>query len=129
MDSNWQTRIVSSPASFAVDIFIFREVAGARIEYISSFGGDVGTEVTMIDKGERMNPAIKMDGYSGGMLQSIADALFNFGIKPALQPVLKNELTATKYHLEDMREVISIVAGIKKGDDFGKNRGTADRQL
>jgi hypothetical protein len=122
MRFEWQTRVVSSPASFAIDIFIFREVAGARVEYISSLGGVAGVEVTMVDKGTRMEPAIKLEGGSGQeILQAISDGLFAFGIKPTQEPVLKNELTATKYHLSDMRDMVCIVSGIKKGEDLGKD--------
>lgn len=125
MDSKWQVRVVNHPSSFATDIFIFREAAGARVEYVSNLSGKGGVEVTMVDRGVRMEPAIKADGHCGHMLQAISDGLFDFGIKPTQQPVLQNELTATKYHLEDMREMISIVAGVQKGDDFGKNRSAA----
>lgn len=121
MDTNWQVRVVDHPSSFAVDIFIFREAPGARVEYVSSLSGKGGVEITTADRGTRMEPCIKLCGESHGMLQAITDGLFNFGIKPTQQPVLQNELTATKYHLSDMRDMVCIVSGIKKGEDFGKD--------
>jgi hypothetical protein len=122
MDSKWQVRVVNHPSSLAVDIFIFREAAGARVEYVSSLSGKGGVELTMAERGTRMEPAVRMDGYCHQMLQAIADGLHDFGIRRTQEPVLQNELTATKYHLEDVREMISIVAGVKKGDNFGKDR-------
>jgi hypothetical protein len=38
-------------------------------------------------------------------LKAMANALDEIGIRPEGKPVLENELTATKYHLEDMREI------------------------
>lgn len=38
-------------------------------------------------------------------LQSIANACEKIGILPEGKPILENELTATKYHLEDMRKM------------------------
>jgi hypothetical protein len=126
MDTKWQMRIADHPSSFAVDIFIFRETTEARVEYVSSLSGKNGVEVTTVDRGTRMEPAVKLNGHFGDMLQAMTDGLFAFGIKPTQQPVLQNELTATKYHLEDMREMISVVAGAKKGEDFGKHRSGAE---
>lgn len=74
-----------------------------------------------------MEPAIKLDGHSSDMLQAVSDGLFNFGIKPTQQPVLQNELTATKYHLSDVREMVAIVSGIKEGKHFGENKPDEDR--
>jgi hypothetical protein len=103
----WQVRVANHPSSFAVDIFIFREVAGARVEYISSLSGKAGVEITMVDKGARMEPAMKLDGYDSNLLQAISDGLFDFGIRPTQEPILKNEMTATKAHLQDMREIVA----------------------
>lgn len=38
-------------------------------------------------------------------LQAMANALDEIGIRPEGKPVLENELTATKNHLEDMRQI------------------------
>jgi hypothetical protein len=39
-------------------------------------------------------------------LQAMANKLNEIGIRPEGKPVLENELTATKYHLEDMRKLV-----------------------
>ncbi len=125
MDSKWQLRVVEQMQAGAIEIFIFRKVAEGKVQYISNLSGADGMEVTMVDQGAKMKPCMNLDWTNQQLLQSIADGLFNFGIKPAQQPVLQNELTATKYHLSDMRDIVSIVSGIKKGEDFGKD--TKDR--
>ena len=38
-------------------------------------------------------------------LQAIANELKEMGIKPEGEPILENELSAVKYHLEDMRKI------------------------
>ncbi len=127
MDSKWQLRIVEQMHAGAIEIFIFREVAGARIEYISNLSGIGGLEVTMADQGAVMKPCMILEWGNQQFLQAITDGLFNFGIKPTQQPVLQNELIATKYHLSDVREMVAIVAGIKEGKHFGENKPEEDR--
>jgi hypothetical protein len=41
-------------------------------------------------------------------LQAFADVCYKEGIMPEKQPIIENELTATKYHLEDMRKLLKI---------------------
>ncbi len=119
--TNWQVRISDQVSSGAVDVFIFRKVAEGKAQYVSNLSGKGGVEVKTVDEGTRMEPCIQLDWSSQQMLQAITDGLFNFGIKPTQQPVLQNELTATKYHLSDMRDMVCIVSGIKKGEDLGKD--------
>ncbi len=121
MDFKWQMRVANSPSSFAVDVYIFRNVAEGKREYISNLSGPAGMVATTIDEGGRMEPAMRIDRGSTEILQALADGLHDFGVKPRQEPILKNELTATKYHLSDMRDMVCIVAGVKKGQDFGKD--------
>jgi hypothetical protein len=118
----WKTRVVNHPSSSATDIYIFRDRPDGYREYVTNLSGEAGIEVKSIKEGTRMEPAIKMDWDGEQMLQSISDGLFDFGIRPKQEPILQNELTATKYHLSDMRDMVCIVSGIKKGEDFGKDR-------
>lgn len=59
---------------------------------------EVGTPVksTFLMAGEITKP----------FLQAMADTLHREGIYAEGEPVLENELTATKYHLEDMRTLV-----------------------
>lgn len=120
---DWEMRVSDQIASGAIDIYIFREIHGGKVEYISSLGGSIGIEVTTVSKGARIEPCMKLEWNCRQLLQAISDGLFNFGIKPTQEPVLQNELTATKYHLEDIRDVLSIALGQKEGGKFGTERG------
>lgn len=123
---DWEMRISEQMEQGAIDIFLFRRIAEGKIEYVSNLSGKGGMEVTVVEEGTRIEPSMRLGWNNQKILQTMADGLFKFGIKPTQQPVLQNELTATKYHLEDIREMISIVAGTKKGDDFGKHRSGAE---
>lgn len=60
------------------------------------------TEGMVIDK-----PTLTLNRFvAKPFLQAMADALDKIGIKATGKPVLENELTATKYHLEDMRKLV-----------------------
>ena len=53
------------------------------------------------------NPTIEMSGsVARPLLQAIVDEAKKHGIAATGSPVLENELTATKYHLEDMRTLV-----------------------
>jgi hypothetical protein len=59
-------------------------------------------ECTSIEK-----PTMSMNAHvAKPFLQAMADALDKIGVRPTGKPVLENELTATKYHLEDMRKLV-----------------------
>ena len=116
MDSKWQLRVVEQMQEGAIEIFIFREVAGGKIQYVSNLSGDAGMELTTMDRGARLKPCMVLEWGNQQFLQAISNGLFNFGIRPEQEPILKNELTATKYHLEDMRELIFKQKGGCGGD-------------
>jgi hypothetical protein len=47
-----------------------------------------------------------MFGKSTGFLQALSDALAKVGYEPKTVEENKGELKATKYHLEDLRQII-----------------------
>ena len=52
------------------------------------------------------NPTIRLSGYIvKPFLQAMANELKEIGITAEGEPILANELTAVKYHLEDMRKI------------------------
>jgi hypothetical protein len=60
-------------------------------------------------EGESEEPSIKisrMFGKSTGFLQALSDALAKVGYEPKTVEENKGELKATKYHLEDLRQII-----------------------
>lgn len=122
---DWKVRVSDQISSGAVDVYIFREISEEQIEVVTKFS-DLGMEVTVIPKGQRMRAVMNLDWNCQKLLQAISDGLFNFGIRPTQEPVLKNEMTATKYHLEDVREILSIALGQKEGGRFGTERKDGD---
>lgn len=66
-------------------------------------------EISFIEKNdmEIMEPTFKLSDYdSMEFLQSMADELHRLGIKATAAPILENEITSVKYHLEDMRKLV-----------------------
>ncbi len=52
-------------------------------------------------------PTLVFYGHDGeNFLQAFAQALVQLGFKPDALKVSENELSATKYHLEDMRKLV-----------------------
>ena len=63
---------------------------------------------------ERIQPGAMVDPSftafttrgDGNFIQAFVDAAYELGIRPSGEPVLKNELTATKAHLTDLRALL-----------------------
>lgn len=67
----------------------------------------VKIEFVEIDESSAIDPTIKLSmNNSHNFLQSLADAIDEYGIRPSKKPPLENELSAVKYHLEDMRKLV-----------------------
>lgn len=71
----------------------------ARQQYES-----IGYEDAFLDDGSMPESDVK------AFLQAASDAAWEIGIKPKQLENAKNELSAVRYHLEDMRQL----AGVKK---------------
>lgn len=64
-------------------------------------------EFTAVEENTICEPSIKLGiNTSVPFLQAMANLCHEHGIKPEKEPVLKNELDAIKYHLEDMRKLV-----------------------
>jgi hypothetical protein len=62
-------------------------------------------------EGEIYNPSLFLPEYNFDerqMAQQLVDKLVEHGIKPTIKLPDTNELTATKYHLEDLRKIMKI---------------------
>lgn len=56
--------------------------------------------------GELVEPSLTIKGrHANNFLQEMANVCYKEGVRPEGQAILENELTATKYHLEDMRKL------------------------
>lgn len=76
-----------------------------RMEFKDYRDGECIEEPTFCLKGAVTKP----------FLQAIANELKNIGVKAEGEPVLENELTAVKYHLEDMRRISFNQLGLGEG--------------
>lgn len=64
-------------------------------------------EFTMYEEGTPTEPTFTLrHGVTKPFLQAMANELSKLGVKAEGEPVLENELVATKYHLEDMRKLV-----------------------
>jgi len=58
-------------------------------------------------QGTQIEPTIRLSGMvAKPFLQAMANAVKEFGIVAEDEPILGNELTAVRYHLEDMRKLV-----------------------
>ena len=57
--------------------------------------------------GEPIPATLSLSGHvTTPFLQAMANTLKEIGIKAEAEPILENELTAVRYHLEDMRKLV-----------------------
>lgn len=66
-------------------------------------------KMVKVDPLEPEEPTIKMNvpfGEQKRLLGSIVDGLIEYGIKPSEKLPDSSELTAVKFHLEDMRKIV-----------------------
>jgi len=102
----WQVHVVNAMHNAFTEIYIYKNYENRR-EIITNLST---MEVKSFDRGAStvdVEPTIKVDWACGQeVLQALVDGLYEHGIKAEKEPVLKDELTATKYHLEDMRKIM-----------------------
>lgn len=64
-------------------------------------------EFSEYQEGCMIEPTFSLNGLIvKPFLQEMANALKKIGIKAESEPILENELSAVKYHLEDMRKLV-----------------------
>ncbi len=108
----WKVHIDDNLASGLSSIYIYREGEGPNQRPERIFITNLSTmEVHTVQHGSRIDhlrPTIKLEwGASRNILQALVNGLFNHGIRPKAEPILANELTAVKDHLQDMREIVA----------------------
>lgn len=96
-----KVRLIHSNMDFGYDVYVYQEHSDGCISIVD----DLQTwAMTKYEPGQKMNPTF--DTHRTSMLQAFADALYEVGIKAKKEPILENELSATKAHLEDMRGLV-----------------------
>lgn len=89
------------------EVYIFEQMETGR-RLITKLGDP--PEVLFLPKGsnkiEKIEPTFTLHGLMAkAFFQAFANKLDEIGIRPEGKPILENELTAVKYHLEDMRRL------------------------
>jgi hypothetical protein len=94
-----------SPCSRKLDLYIFANYHDGSRAICTSLERMIFTKY---DESVSDNkPTLSINEHiSKPFLQAMADALDKIGIRATGKPILENELTATKYHLEDMRKLV-----------------------
>lgn len=100
-----------------LEVFCRYEDFANRLNFYIFSIGENGTRriCTSLDKmefseykeGTLIDPTFSLTGYIvKPFLQEMANALKKIGIQAENEPVLENELSAVRYHLEDMRNLV-----------------------
>ena len=98
IDQSWQVKIKDNPYMLGKDMYIFRYITGS-IEILKKDG-----IIERFPEGSAI-PQEPFMHLEHDMLQSLADALNDNGIKPQ-QGFIEGKLLATEKHLEDMRTIV-----------------------
>jgi len=108
MGNDWEVHVDYQTHANKCDIYIFRNLTDGR-ELITEFkNGEIVLE-RLAFGAIVPNPTMSIRGqFIKPFLQAFADVCYKEGIMPEKQPIIENELTATKYHLEDMRKLLKI---------------------
>ncbi|MHA2113483.1 MAG: hypothetical protein ACW98W_18620 [Candidatus Hodarchaeales archaeon] len=93
------------PAQSGINIYIIKQYQDGKRFYIK-FGTP---ELVEIKEDRRTEPAIELDGFhSIEWLKAFAEALDNVGIETDSDAKIRGTLKATKYHLEDLRQILKL---------------------
>lgn len=104
--SKWEVYVNWKDFARICEVYIVRYCEGEWTEYITKMDGDK-TEVKKVKPHEPIQPTmIFYHPLANQILQAFADTCEKHGFRPEGKPVLENELTASKYHLEDMRKLV-----------------------
>lgn len=102
----WEVHINFTDYSRRCEIYIARWCEGEWCEYITKINGEQ-SELKRAELHETIKPSMVFySGMAEQIMQSFADACEKNGFRAKGSPILVNELTAIKYHLEDMRKLI-----------------------
>jgi hypothetical protein len=105
---SWRAYIEDRPWEATARLHLSRDAGPGRIEYIS------GVTIQSVDHNTATPP---MAGILGpyarreevlGFLRAIMDEGWKLGVRPTAFQDHTNELTAVRYHLEDMRKLAKV---------------------
>ncbi len=119
MVDDWKVKVERPLDALVVRIWIYRDtmMSGVRTRiFVTSL---TGREYTSIQEGGKwmdVKPTIELeDRFADAILQPLVPALVKEGFAPDdyEKKDTTDELTATKYHLEDMREIMAHATKMK----------------
>lgn len=101
--------------------FRYEDFASTLNVYIFSVSHDgarsICTDITnqkfeVVNEGGEVKPTFVLSRWCAvPFMQAMADTLHEHGFHPSGKPIHENELTAVKYHLEDMRKLVFTKSG------------------
>jgi len=100
-------------------IFLVEERGADEVGFINfDEKGQMVVQVKKIKNGatelEGIKPTFQLhEPIARALLMAFAEAAKQDGIQPASESEIRGELKATKYHLEDMRQILAIQPGVK----------------
>lgn len=101
--SNIKVYIDYQDYSGIANVYIVDESLDGQKRIVKS----VNLEFVSLESGVAVEPTFQLSPvFVKPFLQAFADICDKHGIRPEGKPVLENELTSVKYHLEDMRKLI-----------------------
>lgn len=99
---NWKVQILDRVGQTNKDVTFYRDLGNGRYETVIAVEKGGYMVVEAHNMGAEIKPSIIMDVF---MLQALADALNEIGIKPQ-KGYLEGKLEGTEKHLEDMRSLV-----------------------
>lgn len=103
-----EVKVYSEPVFGGVSFVLFK--GGPGKNYVVK---PVDFILSEINEADMIDPTFRLNSHDATeFLQTMADICHERGIRPKSAPILENELSATKSHLEDMRRL--VFRGAKK---------------
>lgn len=111
----WRAFIDPQPWKLTARLFLAREELGGKQSVVKPI------ETEVIERGLDVPPAVDLDiSEVRSLCTAIAQAAWEQGWRPQAAQDHKNELTATRAHLEDMRRISFLaVEGTLEGKEKG----------
>lgn len=97
----WKAQLIEQPGIYGAVLYLYRQTYKGEQEFLLKDG----RTITVPSEGVRSDKDISFAVLQQDQLQSIAEAFSNFGIKTSNDHKIEGTLEATKYHLEDMRQI------------------------
>lgn len=109
MNDGWKARVVFRPDMIANAVYMTREY-GDRREYLTKTGKDYTIVTAKQYETPKEDPIFIL--LDNSQIQSLAEAINEYGVQAPNEHLIEGKLLATERHLEDMRAL--ALKGIKR---------------